>query len=125
MYADIKTHDADWVSLEATYHAPLTLWLKSNIPTRARRWLPTDKLWLIRIDHVSRLKETLSTMGYEVVDRREYHSDPSTFVAMLEACPLELREKVYRALVLTLHPDQGGDLRLIQDLNIAWNQLKV
>lgn len=44
--------------------------------------------------------------------------------ALLIAMPPGLRDKVYRAVVRVLHPDVGGDLELMQQLNGARDRIE-
>jgi hypothetical protein len=39
--------------------------------------------------------------------------------AFYRCLPERLREPVYKALVRVLHPDAGGDIKLMQELNAA------
>jgi hypothetical protein len=43
----------------------------------------------------------------------------SPFVALFDLLPEHLRDGAYRALARVLHPDAGGDTRLMQELNRA------
>ncbi len=91
-----------------------------------RRWHPDGRYWTIPPDAVRLAAARFYAAGFDVtIDGRYFEPNPSRaesddpFVALLRVLPARLRVPVYRALALVLHPDVGGDVQLMRQLNAA------
>jgi hypothetical protein len=92
-----------------------------------RRWNPDFKRWTIEAGDIAMAAVMFVRAGYDVaIDGQPYEevsrsSAPilSPLVSFFAALPHRLRQPTYRALSKVLHPDAGGDTRLMQELNRA------
>jgi hypothetical protein len=110
------------------YRADFVDDLKASIPAPYRQWKPEQRLWRIVDPYID---PALALTRYyfpdlRVSDRRRTRiaaaPPPGDWVRVLhDAVPAELRPAVFRALAHALHPDAGGDTRLMQQLNDGWS----
>ena len=99
-----------------------------------RRWDKLGKCWIIPVRHADLCGNALRAAGCEVFLTRPdgtpwtsgrpdagHRSTPGPDWAegLLDAVGPQRIDKVYRALSRVLHPDAGGDMQLMQQLNIA------
>ena len=49
---------------------------------------------------------------------------PHDALCVTRAAPMEVIHAAYRALAKIYHPDAGGDVRKMQEINVAWEDLK-
>lgn len=100
-----------------------------------RRWDSVGKCWRVGREHLDALADALRAAGCTVYvvgapDPRNgqgQHGERSTPGAdwadrLLDAVGPQRAERAYKALVKVLHPDAGGDNRLMQELNDAWGR---
>ena len=89
------------------------------------RWDPDVKCWYTDIDCVDALASTFTRHGYTcVIDGEEWSPVDSKKLTqplqvLFDALPAHLRAPVYRALSRALHPDAGGDVEWMKQLNVA------
>ncbi|MGL5910108.1 MAG: hypothetical protein ACRCZP_08905 [Phycicoccus sp.] len=107
-------YDPAVVELVKTYHGS--------------RWNPTDKVWTVPLRHIPSLAADLEGWGWDVIHTRPGRAaapPPSAAAPVNWAAELfaavgpQRADTVYRALSRILHPDTGGDTRLMQQLNAA------
>ena len=112
--------------LRFEYSAAMVSAVKALVPANNRRWDPDLKVWTVTSRYY--LDAVLSyarTIGYTVEDGTTAPPRPraaptsSWAEQLLTACPADLQKRVVRALARVLHPDLGGDGRLMQELNDA------
>jgi hypothetical protein len=95
-----------------------------------RRWDPDHRYWTIPTTGINLAARRFADIGFTVtVDGRPWTppapSPPparaigSPVDAFYHCLPPHLREPVYKALLKVLHPDTGGDTRLMQELNAS------
>lgn len=122
--AIMRQHDGT-VRLYTPFDANFVEELKARIPTQSRRWDKADKSWVI--ERVAILQAVSIAERYygEVEDipptplSRAVTATPHAVLHLTDDAPLGLVETVYRWLVKTHHPDKGGDLRRMQEINAA------
>lgn len=101
--------------------------LKRHVPSRQRKWNPDTKLWYFKPDAM----ETVASLLNHYFGGYQWAEDAlaSTAVASVEAAystlyllpsaPADVVKVVYKHLAKELHPDVGGDLWRMQDINAA------
>lgn len=98
-----------------------------------RRWDPDERCWWIRAGLVSLTARAFHDAAYRVsVDGQPYTppanssstAPGSPIKALFCTLPEHLRQPTYKALSKVLHPDTGGDCRLMQELNDTWKDIK-
>jgi hypothetical protein len=112
--------------------------LKDIIPSHARSWQPDDKEWRIRSDYFLhkwldevRLLDCVEIEWGREGKRQQYQAPPrpsrraEAFKALhlLETAPPELVKAAHKTLAFLHHPDRGGDLRIMQGINAAYDAL--
>jgi hypothetical protein len=82
------------------------------------RWDGVRKCWIMSDALKPALVAALKADGFTVVGAGVRDSTPVRWAdAMFSALPARLAPGAYRALSRVLHPDRGGDSRLMQQLN--------
>lgn len=110
--------------------------LKDELMTMAGqggyRYNGSTKRWSYRRGFHTNVVSILSDYEYDIIDSGEYtgpvgsyHSYNSQSVhnpwdAVFDSMEVPLGSKVYRALVMAVHPDKGGDTTTMQLVNDAW-----
>lgn len=87
-----------------------------------RRWNPSRKRWVIPATDVKLAAQHLRGYGWQVQigdDAPAPRSAATWADALYDQLPAELHAAVYAALAKILHPDIGGDLDAMQQLNVA------
>ncbi|MDP2665111.1 MAG: hypothetical protein Q8P23_00465 [bacterium] len=129
----------------------LITFLKSQIPSDKRTWLPDSKEWIFDRTYfdimefiVIRMWPGAVILTEAVVEksaaeqsrRRSAMSGTQSDSASvtlrfleltnLKALPQEHREakRAYIAAITRLHPDKGGDVTKAAELNVCWEQLE-
>lgn len=100
-------------------------WLVELVKTLpGHRFDRASKTWTVR-DSVESVRQFFERNGVQVLVSGQHnrtasngkHSNGTDWaVALLGECSPELRQQVFRALSKVLHPDTGGDQRLMQQL---------
>lgn len=87
---------------------------------------PDERVWRSPLHRVEQIRQVFSDLGYAIEDwtlEEAAVAKPAppedVFVTLMTTVPERLRDPVYRALARVLHPDAGGDGRLMQRLNDA------
>lgn len=103
--------------------------IKAIVPKHGRRYDPDTHTWTITSPfHAESVAARLKAFGYTVEGivpgAFSGHRQPPQVTAdwaslLLDDAPAELRSRIVRALSKVLHPDTGGDTRLMQQLNDA------
>lgn len=128
--------DGKDIACRTPYDSNLVAALKVEFIGRARRWDPVSKLWKFDPPCHRRLVTFLQQHGYTVEDTTgiENHAAPTLtpeqeFLQVVMQFPAEVRHELfkrfYKAMALEAHPDrQGGDLRLMQTVNAAYERVR-
>jgi hypothetical protein len=124
--------------LKTPFKANFVADLKDEIPASARAWRPEEKTWWIGRDWVREAID-LCRAHYgevEILDEREAKrsappppeppqpSGPYATLHLLPTAPMPIVEVVYRKLAAMYHPDLGGDLRIMQQINAAFDSIR-
>lgn len=115
------------------YDATAVEMLKSAVPSFGRRWVSSGKTWEVTRAYtetaLTALRLHFGTTAVEVTDLRPPKVKPATPItsrpwaaALFERLPDRLAEPAYRALTKVLHPDVGGDGRVMQELNDTYQR---
>lgn len=100
-----------------------------------RRWDADERVWWIRAALIGMTAQVFTAAGHDVlVDGRpwtppttssgSHKATGSPWNALFRTLPDRLRQPTYKALARVLHPDAGGDGRLMQELNDTWRDIK-
>lgn len=125
---------AGFWALRFAYDPVMVEGIKTAVPPEFRSWNPQERYWTILArTYVDAILSAAHAIGYVVEDRtpprprqQQQRQQPrpqprgTTWAdALLADLDPELQKKVVRALARVLHPDLGGDARLMQQLNDA------
>lgn len=87
------------------------------------RWDPVRKHWTTESSWVELLAKRFHDRGHQVAIDGQLWAPPNMktlappITALFDALPAHLRSPAYKALSKILHPDAGGDLELMKQLN--------
>jgi hypothetical protein len=119
----IETLDGDYSTIRFRYD-PRAVEIMKSVPVH--RWNPADKYWTTETSWVQLLAKKFYDAGYPVqIDSELWEPGSSVagtskpIVALFAVLPIRLRVPVFRALTKVLHPDMGGDVELMKQLNQA------
>jgi hypothetical protein len=122
-------------TVQFRYDAAVIELLKAAVPGHARSWNPATKEWTVRATHAEQLAKALRATGHQVIGIGPPRTDPPPRAGgpildtaqwariLFRRVGPNRREPVFRALTRILHPDVGGDHRLMQELNVAREEL--
>lgn len=96
------------------------------------RWYDKEaRIWSITAGQEKALKEfvfrhfdRVAVVNEGVPRITVYSAHVRELVAVLERCPESALRAVYKALAFALHPDRGGDGKLLSAFNAAWKRWK-
>jgi hypothetical protein len=100
-----------------------------------RHWDSEERVWWIRAALVAMAAQDFTAAGFDVLVDGKPWTPPTTssgsrndtgspWGALFRTLPEHLRQPTYKALSKVLHPDTGGDGRLMQELNDTWKDIK-
>jgi len=120
----------DQYAVSFAYNADLVALVKT-VPSFARSWQPTGKVWLVASPYAEQLARDMSALGYIVVgveppQQRQYAPDDVSRWAHLlfKRVGQHRADQVFRSLSKCFHPDlAGGDAQLQRELTDARNEL--
>jgi hypothetical protein len=95
-----------------------------------RTWNPDDKHWTIPAVDLDEFIQKAKSLGHQVqvIGENDSHRGPSTNGSadwagtLFAAVGTDRAQSVYRALSKVLHPDVGGDTKLMQQLSEAYER---
>lgn len=133
MKTAVASHYADsagaWIGIQAAYDPQLVETIKATVPagpSHARtRWYRDDsRTWYIRPDWLPGLRAALRQIGWQIIEPDPFTAPPKPAAGtwadqMYAELTPGLAVRAYRALVAVLHPDAGGDVAAMQQLNAA------
>ena len=108
--------------------------LKSTIQPSHRQWNPDEKFWLINEvyleDLIIILKRHYNEVTTDLIEGQSEPDDPDNpdnsdnlFAKVFEILPDgDYADKVYYALAQAIHPDHGGNDKLVDELNKAYQR---
>ena len=104
---------------------PSLVALVKTVPSYARSWRPTGKVWLVDRFYAEQLARDMAALGYLVtgLEPEERHSDDRAnwARALFRRVGPARAGPAFRALSRVLHPDNAatGDTQLQRELNAA------
>lgn len=115
------------LQLEAPFDRGFTESLKKSLPAKKRIWDNNDKCWYIAKDQFDRLCHLLEQTFDDTLlldfPAQEVSDSAYGTLYLLPNAPLEVVRAVFKALALKYHPDKGGDVGIMQTLNIAYKEI--
>lgn len=135
MLLTCKKTPAGW-ELRFEYSPAMVAAIKSLVPGHYRSWDANTKTWFISsMYYLDQVLSHARLVGYTVEDLSADKAQPpppppprqssATWAEqLLSRLNAEQQKKVVRALARVLHPDLGGDVRLMQELNDADARLR-
>jgi len=116
-----------FVQLEAPWNKPFQDEMKKSIPAKKRSWDNNDKAWYIVKDQFDKLTHLLDKHYDETIlldfPEQEVSNDAWTKLYLIPGAPLELVQAVYKVLCKKHHPDLGGDVVKMQEINLAHKKI--
>lgn len=110
--------------------------LKDCVDPAYRRWQPSAKSWrilpegqLLVMDWLNVCRSRFSAQVSWSKQRGEVWRppaqkvDPFSVLHLLPTAPPEVVKAAYKALAQLHHPDRGGDLRQMQNINAAYSEV--
>ncbi len=118
--------------LHTPYDAEFVERLKATIPVSLRRWSKTDKTWIVSGSGIAQAVLLAHAFYDQVVDIPATPPEPTRFrpqtphrtLFLTDDAPPEIVPVVYKALAKLCHPDKGGDVRQMQRINEAYEQIQ-
>jgi hypothetical protein len=118
--------------------------LKQNIPHSERSWDSNTKIWtfteayldgtekFLRMAFGNQEVATVTRAQYEATQRppsgsmsvRNLDSNDALAAKFMRSISYEAAKAAYRKACLELHPDHGGDLTKMSELNAIWSQVE-
>ena len=130
----ITSGGQDWILVLFDYDEDLKNDLMRGVGQGNYRWNPLTRRWSYRRSFYSKVKDILEDYEYDIVDVGEYsgpihppiasHLLANPWNAVFDSIEAPLGHKLYKAIVLVVHPDRGGDTETMQKVNDAWASRK-
>ena len=116
-----------FIQLEVPYNKQFNETLKTSLPSKKRIWDNNDKAWYIVKDQLDKLTYILDEYFDETILLDFPPMDISTGayskLYLIEGAPLEVIRASYKALAIKYHPDKGGDVERMSEINVAYKEL--
>jgi hypothetical protein len=121
------------------YNATFVEAIKKLLPASDREWDPNTKMWTFvekYLDPMILLVEQQFHCTATVlrrIDAERASTPPSRVVnskmdtlitQFFKLLPFDAVEKAYKVAALTLHPDRGGDMSKMSELNAMWDRIR-
>ena len=115
------------LQLEAPFDREFTDSLKKSVPSKKRIWDDNDKCWYVAKDQSDKLCHLLDGVYEETLlldfPVQEVSDSSWGTLYLVPHAPLEVVRAVFKALALKYHPDKGGDVAIMQSLNVAYKEI--
>jgi len=122
--AGIYRDSPGWLRLSCRYDPLMQADLKDALGRGNYSWSPVTRLWYVREQFLDVARVILKGHGYEVkTDREQPTFRKSPWEEILGSMPRDRAESLYKKASSILHPDVGGDLEQMKDLNQAWQKI--
>ena len=115
-----------WVRLSFLYNPAAIIALKA-VAKGGYRYDPTIKTWFIREHLAQVVADAFSTLGYLVetdlvsnIPNAPANSNP--WITILSQLNPTQVEELYRRAAMVLHPDKGGPVEVMAQLNTAYQE---
>ena len=112
-----------FIQVEAPYNKPFTDELKKSVPAKKRMWYNNDKCWYVVKDQFDKLTHLMDKHYDETIlldfPEQEVSNDSWSKLWLIEGAPLEIVQAVYKVLSKKHHPDLGGDVVKMTEINVA------
>lgn len=117
------------------FHDEFRTTLKAEIPSPMRAWDSDLKCWVIAQPYVQDAL-AIARRFFKVIEtgqQREHEhrahttgngNGPYATLYVTADAPMEVIKAAYRALALLHHPDHGGDLQRMQEINAAFDKVR-
>jgi hypothetical protein len=121
------------------YNATFVEALKKLLPASDREWDPQTKIWTFVEKYLDTLAQVVEQYFHvkpiilRRIDAERASSPPSRVTAskmdsvitqFFKLLPFDAVEKAYKVAALTLHPDRGGDMTKMSELNAMWDRIR-
>lgn len=121
--------------LACPYQPALVEFIKKLIPVSDRKWLDEEKIWLFSeryYDKVVAFCETLWPRNVILIPKsqatavaaRQGISLDDTIVQFFRLLPYDAALSAYRRAAASLHPDRGGSIESMTQLNVLWAKIE-
>jgi hypothetical protein len=112
--------------LQTDYNMLLTSYL-NKLPKSQCEFRGETRCWYINPIHKDGLIIFLKRLNYQVTNLDEtmpVASDAYSKLGLVSTAIWEVCEAAYRALAKLNHPDNGGNVEVMQNINSAWDEIK-
>ncbi len=128
--------------LQCQFKPQLVDFLKTQIPVSDRSFDPTTKIWTFTENYLQGVR-ALCVLLYgvndvAVLERKTVEGQArqaptsvhttntldSLCVQFVKLLPFDAAQTAYRKAALLLHPDRGGDMEKMSQLNVVWTRLE-
>lgn len=106
----------------------LLIKLLNSLPSGECVYKGENKCWYISLQHKQRVLDYLKMLNYVVTDMQQpvpSGNDPYTLLGLHPNAVWEVCESAYRTLAKINHPDNGGNVEIMQTINAAWDKIKM
>lgn len=125
--------------MKMPYMAKLIEFLKRQIPHSNRQFDETTKVWTFTEEYldgtVAFAKLCFGNSEVAITTREMVERTSTPIIAsrspigdvcyqFMKAIPYEAARKAYREAAVRLHPDQGGDMAVMSNVNALWTKIE-
>ena len=115
------------LQLEAPFNKDFIATFKKSIPANKRLYDDPDRCWYVAKTQFDKLCHLLEQYFDETIlldfPAHEVSDSAYTTLYLLEGAPLEVVRAAYKALAQKYHPDRGGDVSIMQQINAAYKEI--
>jgi hypothetical protein len=118
--------EGDKLLLQTGYNIVLVN-LLNTLPSKECAYRDETHTWYIDAKHEASVINWLKKLGYLItqVDQPVPTGDDSfAIMGLLPTATWEVCEAAYKALCKVNHPDAGGNVEVMQQINEAWQKIK-
>lgn len=116
-----------FLALETPYNKQFLDTFRRSIVPKKRMWDENDKVWYVVRDQFEKLTHMLEEYFDETLllefPQQDVSTDAWSKLWLLSGAPLEVVRAVYKALSMLNHPDRGGDVEKMKDINVAYKEI--
>jgi hypothetical protein len=119
--------DGAWIICRTPYNPDFVTELKFEIDRSDRRWDPAEKVWKVDVTQMDELERICQKHYKEVLFveiEQKTTSGPSPYHDLIANLPDDALKRVFRLVVMSVHPDQGGSDEAMSKANDAWHLIE-
>lgn len=125
--------------IECPFNRSFIDFLKASIPASDRAFDPNKKTWSFSEKYLDAVvataeqfygKSNVSVLTKDKVNQAsqapaaESQTLDAALLAFMKLLPFEAAQAAYRKASMALHPDRGGDMTKMSQLNVLWTRIE-